>query len=256
MLVVGPNPFLDAAFATISEAFPQAKLRKAEQPDINPLDGYRLLAKDECSRLGWRIVLACDVFDGSDDVLGDVTRDDTELVEALPDDYCDRHLALARLVACLLDDVDLEQEEIDRLAEATGLEFQEILQALNLAEKRQSADDDEDLVEGQGDSEDENGQGGDEPSIICTSLTGSKGLSAGYVFIVGFNNGHFPRDPDAITDQEVCQFLVGLSRTRKACHLVAVRHYGKGCLDRSIFGGWISQHLEEVKVDKAYLEAT
>ena len=120
-----------------------------------------------------------------------------------------------------------------------------------LADKRESEDQDGDLLE---DSENVDGQAGHEPSIICTSLTGSKGLSAGHVFIVGINNGHFPRDPDAIPDQEVCQFLVGLSRTRKACHLVSVRRYGAGWLDKSRFADWIEQHLEEVKVDKAYLD--
>lgn len=95
---------------------------------------------------------------------------------------------------------------------------------------------------------------GEDPSIICTSLTGSKGLSAGYLFIVGFNDGHLPRYPHDITDQEVCQFLVGLSRTRKECHVVAVGHYGKGWLPRSTFADWIEPHLAELEVDKTYLE--
>ena len=42
------------------------------------------------------------------------------------------------------------------------------------------------------------------PSIICTSLVGAKGLSGGYIYIVGCNNDHFPQVPQAITDEEVC----------------------------------------------------
>jgi superfamily I DNA/RNA helicase len=254
VLVVGPNPFLDAAFETITESFPQAKLRKSERLEIEVLEGYRLLAKDERSRLGWRIVLACDGVDGSDDVLAEVTRDEVELVDELPDSYRDRHLALARLVARLLNDGDLEQEELGQLAAATQLELDGLVQALGLAEKRESENDAGDALGDDSESGGDPAQADQEPSIICTSLTGSKGLSAGYVFIVGFNNGHFPRDPAAITDQEVCQLLVGLSRTRKACHLVSVRHYGPGWLEASSFARWVSQHLRHVDVDKAYLD--
>jgi superfamily I DNA/RNA helicase len=66
--------------------------------------------------------------------------------------------------------------------------------------------------------------GGDEtdgPSVVCTTLVGAKGLSAEHVFIVGMNNGVFPKDPAAVTDDEVCKLIVGLSRTRKVCHLIS-----------------------------------
>jgi superfamily I DNA/RNA helicase len=93
------------------------------------------------------------------------------------------------------------------------------------------------------------------PSIICTSLISSKGLSAGYVFIVGFNDGHLPRDPKAITDAEVCQFLVGLSRTRKECHLVSVGRLGGDALKRSTFARWIADQTEPLTANKAYFDA-
>src|SRR3954447_6023949 len=82
------------------------------------------------------------------------------------------------------------------------------------------------------------------PQLSAPPLTGSKGLSGGYVFIVGFNDGHFPRDPSAIKDQEVCQFLVGLSRTRKACHVVSAGRLGAEVLRRSRFARWIADYLE------------
>ena len=61
----------------------------------------------------------------------------------------------------------------------------------------------------------------DGPTIICTTLVGAKGLSAEHVFIVGMNNGASLGTPGAVTDDEVCKLIVGLSRTRKACHLVS-----------------------------------
>jgi hypothetical protein len=82
-LVVGPNPFLDAAYAIIREAFPQAVRRKSDPLGVELLDGYMYLVQDERSRLGWRIVIECDPFPGATDVLTDVARDETELVDVL-----------------------------------------------------------------------------------------------------------------------------------------------------------------------------
>lgn len=252
VLVAGPNPFLEAAFHTIVEELPQAQLGKSDPPRINVLDAYRYLAKDAGSRLGWRILLACEAFEKSDDALRRVVQEETELVELIPVDYRDRHLALARLVGRLLAGEELSQHEIDELVAVAGRSFDEILAFLLSAEANESSD--EDGSESEKDAETEKGGPDERPSIICTSLTGSKGLSAGHVFIVGFNDGHLPRNPHDITDKEACEFVVGLSRTRKACHLVSVRHYGANWLKPSAFAGWIADHLEPLTVDKAYLE--
>jgi hypothetical protein len=67
------------------------------------------------------------------------------------------------------------------------------------------------------------------------------------VFIVGFNNGFFPRDPNAITEDEVCRLLVALSRTRVECHVVSCRHFGE-----SAFAEWIRPHLDPVTIDKKH----
>ena len=45
----------------------------------------------------------------------------------------------------------------------------------------------------------------------------------------------------AIEDDEICQFLVALSRTRKACHLVSCGRFGNRDWTRpSRFGTWAS----------------
>ena len=95
-----------------------------------------------------------------------------------------------------------------------------------------------------------------QPTIICTSLVGAKGLSAAYVYIVGFNNDHFPRDSDDITDEEVCCFLVGLSRTRKECHLVSCGRLGNVPLRLSRFAQWVRPYCQELTVDAAYFRTS
>jgi superfamily I DNA/RNA helicase len=93
------------------------------------------------------------------------------------------------------------------------------------------------------------------PTILFTSLQGAKGLSACHVFIVGFVNGHFPQDPNAISDNEVCSLLGALSRTRKRCHVISVGHALGDWQRPSYFLQWMSPHLEAVTADKAYLES-
>ena len=148
----------------------------------------------------------------------------------------------------------------EALVAAVGRSLDAIRTALNVAEANESPDvgdvsDDAEDERPEGDVEEEPGEEDvDAPSIICTSLIGSKGLSAGHAFIVGFNDGHLPRDFRAISDDEVCQFLVGLSRTRKACHVISVGNYGGNWLEPSAFAEWIESHLAPLKVDKKYLE--
>ena len=59
------------------------------------------------------------------------------------------------------------------------------------------------------------------PTVLLTSFKGCKGLSAGHVLLVGVHNGSIPKDPSAIKDVEISQFIVALTRTRKQCHIVS-----------------------------------
>jgi superfamily I DNA/RNA helicase len=251
VLVVGPKPYRGAAYDVIREHFPQAALRESSGLTIELLDGYRLLAKDESDRLGWRIVIECDPFPGSGDVLTEVARDELELVELPPEEYLEKHLEVARLVRQLHDgEAELTDAQAHTLVAAVALDLEAIRHRLRIAEERES--DPEADAEGSADATPDDDHAA--PSIICTSLISSKGLSAGYVFIVGFNNGALPRHPHAVTDGEVCQFLVGLSRTRKECHVVSVGRLGADWVKRSSFARWIAEQTETVDVNAAYFQ--
>jgi superfamily I DNA/RNA helicase len=238
-LVIGPNPFLGRAFAVVQRRSPNARMKKREQPAIDILDGYRRLAADARSRLGWRIVIACSPFDGWQAVLKQVLQAESEIADHLPNAYADEHLALARIVADLLESGVLTPESEARLCEAADRSIDDVSAFLAVA------DPDEIEVDEPADAE-------TEPDILFTSLVGSKGLSAEHVFIVGLNNSHFPRKPKAITDDEICSLLVALSRTRRRCHVISCKWFGKGFLRESVFLDWIRPHLEKVSVNKSY----
>jgi superfamily I DNA/RNA helicase len=252
VLVIGPNPFLKRSFELIHETYPQAVLKMSQQPAIELLDGYRRLAHDERSRLGWRIIIHCDPFEGQDAVLTEVLSKESELAESLPDEYRARHLEIASLVRVLLDEEQLADDQEARLCAAVARSIAEVRETLRIP-----ADDEQEIV-GEapiGEAAVQEGADDDEPTIICTSLVGAKGLSGGYVYIVGCNDTHFPRDADAITDEEVCCFLVALSRTRKECQLISCDRFGNVRMNTSRFLNWIQAHVDRVTVNAAWFNA-
>lgn len=58
--------------------------------------------------------------------------------------------------------------------------------------------------------------------IKLTTYLGAKGLSANHVFVLGLENGIFPKDPNNISDDEICQFIVLLTRARKSLRILSV----------------------------------
>jgi hypothetical protein len=255
VLVIGPRPFLTRAYDQIRESYPQAVLKTSEQPLAELLDGYRRLAENDRSRLGWRIVVHCDPLDNVDDVLREVLTHESELVDPLPREFCEGHLEIVASVRSLRDGNQLTDDEQRQLCEAVGASIDEIREKLKIADDRDTDDEAGALEENFGEAAAQENVVADEPSIICTSLVGAKGLSGGYVYIVGCNNGHFPQDPHAITDEEVCCFLVALSRTRKECQLISCNNFSGNWMEPSRLLSWIHNQLDEVAIDAAWFNA-
>ncbi len=242
-LVVGPNPFLRRAYEVVRECYPNARMKPRETLAVDPLDGYQRIAADERSRLGWRIVGHCVPPAGWRTALREALERDVDLVERLPEDYVETHLEIARLVGLLITDGFLPPAEEERLCAAVDCPIDQVRARLALEPD-----------EGEAQAEDAGGDATDEdvPDIFFTSLVGAKGLSAEHVFIVGLNNGHLPGRTTAIADDEISAFLVGLSRTRKRCHLISYRFAFSSGLQRSVFIDWVAGHCEVVTVNKDY----
>lgn len=246
VLVIGKNPFLKSTYDEVKIKFPQATLKKTQKIVINSLDGYRRLAIDARSQLGWRIIVFCNPFDEADTILMRALENGDDLSTALPSSYRKDQLEIAEIVHRLLNGEGISKKEGSKLVIAVNSSIKDIKEALQI--NYGDGDDDEDQ-EGVSSVDKER------PSIVCTSLVGAKGLSAGYVFIVGLNDDHFPRDPRNITDEEVCCFLVGLSRTRKSCCLVSCGRLGNKKLQPSVFVSWLEHYLKYEKVDASYIHS-
>jgi ATP-dependent DNA helicase UvrD/PcrA len=242
VLVIGPNPFLQRAFDVVRETYPSAHMKASTRVPLDMLAGYRRIALDENSRLGWRILVATKPVDGGNEAVNTALIEERELVDLLPADYVAEHREVARLVGLLMAGEPLSGNDETQLVAAADRTLPEIKEFLQITE-----DDAEPEIDETGDS-----GGGREPDILFTSLVGAKGLSAEHVFIVGMNEGHFPRKAGTITDDEVCTFIVALSRARKRCHVISDGFFGKGFLRESVFLSWIKPHLKYLRVDKTY----
>jgi superfamily I DNA/RNA helicase len=175
--------------------------------------------------------------------LREALEGDVDLVERLPEDYVEAHSELAQLVGLLINDGFLPPAEEERLCAAVDCPIDEVRARLAL---------EPDDVEAEGEEAVDDAADEGVPDIFFTSLVGAKGLSAEHVFIVGLNNGHLPSSATAIADDEICAFLVGLSRTRKRCHLISYRFAFSGGLQRSVFVDWVAHHGDVVTVNKDY----
>lgn len=248
VLVIGPVEFVRRVYPLLKERFPNAILKESSPPQVSILDGYRYLYRDEISRLGWRIVLFCKAVDGTREIVRAALGANTELNALVPCEFREHHLRVARLVGKVIGSETLTAEEKKLLESTTGQPFEAIEKILIKDIERESESDGESAAA-------QPASGILVPSVICTSLRGVKGLSANRVFIVGFNNGHFPRNPTAITDDEVCSLLVGLSRTKRQCYLVSCGRFGNVQLQPSVFLSWVRTRVTTEKVDKTWMRS-
>lgn len=205
VLIVGPKQYLNIVAQDLKDNSVAYEYQSRDEIKYTLVDGYRDLIEDIESNFGWRIVaeflggntLAKQVAEGA--VSG---RAASDIVGATFKQTNGRIIEILKKVK---GGESLTSQEGNDLHVGLGDYFDEVV--LQFA----PPEEDEGVAE-----TDES-----KPSILLKSYVGSKGLSAGHVFVLGMNNGEMPCDPNAITDIEVCQFLVALTRTRKKCHLLS-----------------------------------
>jgi len=211
---------------------------KKKDNNLHILYGYEILLKDGESNLGWRIILEFDEVENMNDLIGMTYTDQVDIVEQLPEGYRRKHEKVIDLLNHLKENT-ASIEEQNGLKKIIDLDLNEIKTRLEIKEE----DENDDF---QNTDSQEKGQA----SIKLTTFQGCKGLSGGFVFIVGLNDGTIPVKPYSPTDNEVCQFIVALTRARKKCYLISNRGFGKEYgLIPSKFIDWIDESrlsIEEV----------
>jgi len=251
-LVVGPRHFVTAVYEHLKNGtYPQAEFPRSEQPEVEPIDGYRRIGRDRTSNLGWRILIHLHPFPNWEDAVRDSIETREPLVDRLPDDYREAHQDIGDLVQLAREGHAVTAEERARLVQALGVSDEHLDETLAVLERGE----DEGLAAPTID-EVTAADAPPEPTILCTTLMGAKGLSAEHVFVVGVMRGHFPANDDDPTDTEIRQFVVALSRARTACHVVWCKRLGRPAEGRRrwpeipdcAFVRWIAEQSLRVEI--------
>jgi len=229
VLIIGPRHYLRQINEfLVNNSYKVDYEEKREDDNLHILDGYIILLKKGESNLGWRIILEYDKVENMNDIIGMTYTDQVDIVEQLPEKYRCKHEKVIYLLNHLKENT-ASMEEQNELKKIIDIDLNEIKNQLGIEE------------EGENDkTQNTDSQGNTQPSIKLTTYHGSKGLSGGFVFIVGLNDETFPRTPDSPSDYEVCQFIVALTRARKKCYLISNKRFGgSGWLRHSTFIDWI-----------------
>lgn len=237
VLIIGPKPFLGQVENYLREHFANITVSTKETPELRLLDGYGFLVKDPHSNLGWRVLLQLIQPVDWEASIHHALISDVRLCDGLPADFIAHHLSISRLLARYLSGETLLVDERSELASALGTEPGNLDETINPPEAPLATPDQS------------------QPSIMLTTLMGSKGLQAAHVFVVGMNEGHFPRRNSAPTNEEVCQLLVALTRTRKSCTLVSTGRLGAVQLNASVFVRWLAPHLDTITVGRQFFNS-
>ena len=214
---------------------------EAYRDSIKIIDGYLiLLRKGEQSNLGWRILLEFDHLRTAGDIIKKTEDDLTiKLCDILPDSYVKKHLLIVKVLNKLNNSEELVSDEVKQLEKSIGIKIDEIKEILSSDIEKQAPE-----VE----------KNQEELSIVFTTYVGCKGLSAGFVFIIGLDEGNLPGDNKSPSDIEICNFIVALTRTIKKCYLISTKYVFTGKkAEPSIFINWIARKkLDYLWVDKAF----
>ncbi len=205
VIIAGPKQYLEKVYEVVSKKYKRTSFSPSENISYSSIDGYELLLEDENSNLGWRILVEYFDLERLKNVVIESEKG-IPILKLLKINFVSDHRRIIDSLKKIKDSRVITAEELEHLQNLLKVNMTEILEYFTPKE-RKTEDESLDI----------------EPSIILTSYKGCKGLSASYVFIVGMNNGDLPRNKTNISDVEICQFIVALTRTRKCCYLLSTK---------------------------------
>lgn len=240
VLIIGPSHYTKQVVDYLSDKFSNFDLPISHSKDLDLIDGYRVLIEDQDSNLGWRVLAGCTQYPDIKTVIQKTYKEGIPIIKLLNNDFIEEHLNFLAILNKIKAELELSNEEENAITKITGLGIEDLHSLL----QRDFEDDTEETTESTN------------LKIKVTTINGSKGLSADYVFILAMNNGDLPKNPQKITDTEICQLLVGITRARKRCYLISNGSFGaKRGITQSAFIDWIDQsRVQTIEVNAKTLK--
>ncbi len=236
-LIIGQRQYLREVAKQLKPIYSAVSYLTPQDTEYGFIQAYEQIMRDKTSNLGWRILVErCFSVDEQREILR-TTEDNVPMMKLLDPKFTATHLEAVKIVKSIRDNGHIKPKAKGVLKKAVGDALEEVIQHFIPCEEETELDLDE-----------------SEPSILLTSYVGSKGLSAGHVFIIGAHNGSMPKNPSKIRDIEISQFIVALTRTRKQCHIISNRWLISPkdkdgnwipAFEKSVFISWLPQELIE-----------
>lgn len=201
VIIVGTREYLNKIEKPLKKNFcniTYKKSRNSNDDSESLIEAYELLMDTDDSNIGWRILSELFLKKELNTIISK-TKDGTPLVNILPAEFIDKQ----RIVIKLLEAIKNGETINENLYKLLGKDAEKIIQHFLLKEFDEMIDD-------------------SQPVILLTTFQGCKGLSADYVFIIGLNEGKFPKKntDGSIDDIEYSKFIVAMTRTKKCCYLL------------------------------------
>lgn len=244
VLIVGPKQYLAIIQKELADKYPQMVYKLNEEKPISVIDGYNILLRDGSSNLGWRILISFHFKSKEIKTFIEESEKGKRMLDILDKDFIQQQKRVIEIIRIIKLGEDFTEELKDELKKILEAYCDEIVE--NYSPKEKEEDEKPDKTK---------------PSILLSSFVGCKGLSAGYVIIIGANDGSIPKDRRNISDVEIAQFMVALTRTRKQCYIISNKWHiapmsKKGSYqkpyEKSVFLNWIpSKFIEDKGVLKS-----
>lgn len=184
--------------------------RNEKEPTI--MDGFKILLNDEKSNLGWRIILKLLMPKADfETVLKETEKDGARaMFESVGAKHKKEVSGILKVLRAIKNDKKIDQKKLDEALRKIGFNPHEISKDFIKDEIFFSSQ--------------RSGNAGLRKVLIkATTIPGSKGLAADYVFITHFDDLYFIKDENKkkISDQDICNFLVALTRAGKGVYLIS-----------------------------------
>jgi len=183
---------------------------KRKDREVNFLDAFDMLIKNKEDNLGWRIIasllLSADELDAL--IKTSLENLSKKLIKLLPTEFTKGVLETAKAIKYILNEKAVSPEVLAATFKQFGINPDKISSDY-LCEEFFA------LNPPTGNPALRN------IPIKITTIQSSKGLAADVVFIANFDDRYFLRDGNTITGQDICNFLVALTRTKKKAYLIS-----------------------------------
>ncbi|EKE05109.1 MAG: hypothetical protein ACD_19C00426G0131 [uncultured bacterium] len=233
VLIISPTRIQtrDVAKGLMNWGFQNVEYTEKEKPEVTLIDGLLILLDDQVNNLGWRISVKHLLSQDEFEVLLKKTGDDNQLkiAKMIDLEYKNEILGLLSTLRKLKNGKSISKTNLDYFMAKVNINSQ-IVSENYLKDKIFPINSGDPATQ--------------KIPIKVTTIQSSKGLSDEYVFITHFDDKYFIQDKESNvpTDQEICNFLVALTRAKKRVYLVSTNIKNK-----PKFLKWInSDRIEEL----------